>query len=109
MLTNKSMKEKARGLRQHLGCKNGDFAGVSLSGSRRGEKRLQAAIPPMDYKSQAADSREKKVLAASRPSAQPEAAVYLAPVTFSIPDRAPGGSACSGAAGWATGPGRCLA
>lgn len=44
VLINKSLKEKAQGLRQHLGCKNRDFAGVSLAGSQRGEKSLEAAV-----------------------------------------------------------------
>lgn len=41
---NKSLKEKAQGLRWHLGCKDGDFAGGSLAGSRQGEKSLRAAM-----------------------------------------------------------------
>lgn len=40
----KSLKEKAQGLRQHLECKNGVFAGVSLAGSQRGQKSLQAVM-----------------------------------------------------------------
>lgn len=46
---NKPMKKQApaaalsQGLRRQLGCESGDLAGVSLAGSRQGERGLQAA------------------------------------------------------------------
>lgn len=83
MVKNKALKEKAQSLRQHLGCKNGAFAGVSPAGSGRGERSFQAAIPVLAgiTKARLPIAREKKVLPASGASAQPEASVYLAPVT----------------------------
>lgn len=73
-------KEKTQGLRQHLGCKNGDSAGVSLAGSWQGEVTSSSVLPGIT-KAKLPTAREKKVLPASWASAQPEAAVYLAPVT----------------------------
>lgn len=73
-------KEKTQGLRQHLECENGDFAGVSLAGSWQGEVTSSNVLPGIT-KAKLPIAREKKVLPASWASAQPEAAVYLAPLT----------------------------